>query len=904
MSTNERPPRNRGQQYSRVSNPSTPRSRGASGGGSNGRGGSRGGDGNGSNRNSRDRSNDLTKSKRKWSWRTTWWALFFTTAVAIFVAVGGYLFILLNGERLMKEYEAADMFELAEASIVYDRHGTEIARLGTNESNREVVEVGDIPEMLADAFIATEDQRFWNHSGVDLWSIGRAMVKDVIAGSIVEGGSTITQQLAKNMFLSSDKTLFRKATEVSIALAIENHRTKDEIITMYLNRIYFGKGAYGVKAAAKKYFDKDNLEDLEIWEMATLAAIPKAPSHYNPISNPEKSKNRRAVVLQLMYDQGYITMSEMDEAKAVDYEPINSSETDGENKPTQTAAYQSFIDYMMQEIEDTTGLTEDQLYRGGYKITTTMDSNAQKVMFDEFNKDSNFEKSKDEIKSQSSMVITDHSNGAIMAMMGGRDYARKGLNRATVKRQPGSAFKPIVSFGPALNTGEWFPWSTVRDDKQCFKDYCPTDLGSNKYVGAMDMETAVKKSTNLPAVWLLNEIGLKQGYEFAKKLGIDFDENDYNLSLALGGMTRGTTPIELAEAYNVFANGGKFYPAYTVKQIVDRKDKEVFKYKVPQAEQVMTEHAAYYMTKMLQEVVNSGIGTQAKMNRPVAGKTGSTQHAIPGYNGPGIRDLWFAGYTPEWTATVWMGYDKTDRNHVLLGSSGQPASLFSKVMTKALRGIEQKQFLKPSGVKDEVKPDPNPTVTGLNAMYSESTKSVTLNWNPIDGDGVKYHLYRKSSKDTKFTKILANLQMTTVEDIGVFAGETYTYYVTATSDKNKTESPKSNEATITLEGEVEPESPVIPEPPVTPPVTDPNEPGNPEHPGNGDSDHSGNENEGSQVPDEDGNGSGENNNDQGPTGGGPADNNPAPGNGNGESGGNGFGAGADQGSGIPVKPAA
>ena len=821
MPTHERPPRNRGQQPTSrtTSSPRVPsRTTGGSGGG------------NGGNRN-RNRSSELQRPKRKWTWKKSWWLLFFTVAIGIFAAVGGYLFILLNGERLMKEYKDADMFQMAEASTILDRHGNEIAKIGTSESNREVVEADEIPELLADAFIATEDQRFWTHSGVDLWSIGRAMVKDIIAGGMVEGGSTITQQLAKNMFLTSEKTIFRKATEVSIALALENHFTKKEIITMYLNRIYFGKGAYGVKAASIKYFGISDLNELEPWQMATLAAIPKAPSHYNPISNPEKSKARRAVVLKLMYEQGYITMAEMEEAKAVEYEPVTTGDQEEQStsKTTNNAAYQSFIDYMIQEVEDTTGLTEDQLYRGGYTITTTMDSHAQNVMYQQYNNDSNFEESKDEVKSQSAMVITDHSNGAIIAMVGGRDYERKGLNRVTVKRQPGSSFKPIVSYAPAIETGDWFPWSTLRDDKQCFGDYCPTDLGSNKYVGAIDMETALKKSTNLPAVWLLNEIGLKTGYQFAEKLGITFadDKKDYNLSLALGGMTEGVTPIEMAEAYNAFANGGNYYPAYTIKQIVDRNDKAVYTYSIPKPERVMSEQTAYYMTQMMQEVVNSGTGTKAQMNRPVAGKTGSTQHSVPGYSGSGSRDFWFVGYTPEWTAAVWMGYDKTDKDHVLLGSSGQPAALFSKIMSEALQGVEQKQFQKPSGVQEEVVQKPNEAVSGLQASYSEDTKTVSLQWNAVEGDDVVYHLYRKSSSDDQYMKLLSDLQVTNAEDIGVFAGQTYTYYVTSSSKDNPDESAKSNEVSVAIPAEEEPE---IPTEPVEPPADIPNIPGTPTTP--------------------------------------------------------------------------
>lgn len=757
------------------------------------------------------------KKRGKWSWRKTFWLSFFMAAFAAFIAVGGYLFILLNGERLMREYKDADMFEMAEISTVYDSNNNVIAHLGKGIEHREIAEPEDIPQRVRDAFIATEDRRFNEHRGVDLWSIGRAMVKDIASRSLAEGGSTITQQLAKNMFLTSDKTIFRKATEVSIALALENHFTKDEILTMYLNRIFFGKRAYGIIAASKTYFGTEDLNKLELWQIATLAAIPKAPTHYNPINNPERSKERRQVVLQLMYEQGYITAQERDEASAVDYVPIETKD-EGAADNNNEEAYYSYLDYMVEEIVERTGLTEDQLFRGGYQIYTTLDANAQRIMYDAFNNDEMFEKSKDETKVQGAMVITDHKNGAILAMMGGRDYARKGLNRATITRQPGSAFKPIVSYAPALETGKWFPWSKLSNEKQSFNGYSPTNLGG--YTTSVDMKEAVRRSINIPAVWLLNEIKLKTGFEFAKSLGIPLTNDDLNLSIALGGMTHGVTPINMATAYNAFANGGNYYPSYAVAKIVDRKGHDYFTYHVPKPVKVMSEQTAYYMTEMLTDVVKSGTGTQAQISgRQVAGKTGTTQHSVPGYDGPGDRDAWFVGYTPEWTAAVWMGYDKTDRDHVLHESSRVPSRMFSEVVGKALKDRKSGSFNKPEHV--EKQPDPVQKVSGLNASYSEATKTVSLSWQPVQGDNIVYNLYRKSSAEQDYTKLLAGLKVTNAEDIGVFAGETYSYVVTAVNGDE--ESSRSNVATVKIEEEEIqiPETPETPEPP----IVDPPDPG-------------------------------------------------------------------------------
>ncbi|WP_314587804.1 PBP1A family penicillin-binding protein [Paenibacillus terrigena] len=756
-----------------------------------------------------------SKGRKPFTWKKGLLLLFFTIAIAVFCAIAGYLWIILNGERILKEngdkYEVMD-----EASIIYDVNKTEVTKLYVE--NREPVTFDEIPEMVRNAFIATEDRRFNEHQGVDLWSIGRAAVKDVIARSKVEGGSTITQQLAKNLFLSHDKTFFRKATEVSIALALENHKTKDEILEMYLNRIFFGKGAYGIKAASKRYFGKSDLKDLEIWEIATLAAMPKAPSSYNPLSNPEKSKERRGVVLKLMADQGYITQAQMNEAAKVDYNPDAQTET----KRVSSA----FIDYAIDEAGDKTGLTEDELYRGGYKIYTTLVPEAQNAVEEEFANDDNFEKSKDDQQMQGSMVIMDQHTGGLVAMAGGRDYIRKGLNRAKVPRQPGSTFKPIASYGPALDTGNYFPWSTLRDDKQSFGDYSPSDLGSNKYIGPVSFTYALQKSINLPSVWLLNEIGVKTGFDFAKKLGIPLVPEDRNLTIALGGLTYGASPIQMATAYSAFANGGYYDPAHSVLEVVDRDNKSVYSFDEGKGERVMKEQTSYYMTNVLQEVVNNGTGKSAKISgRPTAGKTGTTQHGIKGFKSSGNRDVWFVGYTPEWTGAVWMGYDKTDRDHVVKKGSGQAASLFKKVMTKALANKKKGDFSKPTGVVEEkVKQD---KVNGLVASYAAATQSVTLNWSALSGDNQPtYRIYRKESTESKFSMV-GEVTSNSYEDIQVVPNAQYEYYVTAFLANVNLETDPSAKVSIKIDNDL----PDIEQPPVDPnnPVTDPNENG-----GNGD----------------------------------------------------------------------
>ncbi|MED5018834.1 PBP1A family penicillin-binding protein [Paenibacillus chibensis] len=738
------------------------------------------------NRNKEQPPKTPKKKKRKLSGKRIFWTLFFTCAIAVFCALAGYLYISINGERL---YQAnKDKITVHETSKVYDRNGKLMGELSLQKS--DPVKSEDIPDLLKNAFIATEDKRFKEHSGVDLWSIGRAAVKDVIARSKVEGGSTITQQLAKNIFLTRDKTFFRKATEVSIALALDRHLNKDEIITMYLNRIPFGGQIYGIKEASKYYFGQSDLKQLKLWQIATLAAMPKGPSKYNPLRNPDLSMQRRAVVLSLMAEQGYITQAEADEAKKVvyDYEP-----------PKKKQNYQNFMDYVMNEAEDVTNLSEDDLNIGGYKIYTTMDADAQKVLEKEFADASNFEKSKDDQQVQGSMVIMNQENGALVALLGGRDYERKGYSRVTnSRRQPGSAFKPIVSYAPALDTGKYSMDSQLDNKKQCFGKYCPGNL--HGYSDTIGMADAITKSENIPAVWLLNQIGVKTGFNFATKLGIQLTEDDKNLAMALGGISKGTNTLEMAQAYGAFANGGTFNKAFSIKQIVDSDNKPVYTHK-DDGKRVMKESTAYQMTQMMQEVVNSGTGTKARIDRPVAGKTGTTQSGITGLKSN--RDVWFVGYTPELTAAVWMGYDNPDKNHMLHNSSPLAAAFWGKVMKQALVNFPAKDFKVPDDMK---LPEPPPVeenkdhVSGLAATYNPDTQTVSLSWNGVDsGDGI-YRVYRKESSEANFSLLMDNVTNTSAEDVGASEGLTYEYYVTAVSRDNGTESDPSNTVTVTIQG--------------------------------------------------------------------------------------------------------
>jgi len=724
--------------------------------------------------------------------------VFGTLTLGLLLFIAGYIVIYLNGYKiLMGNLEKLD---LAEATVVYDKNGDEWTKLFMQ--NRELVTLEEVPDLLEDAVIATEDQRFYEHAGVDFWSLGRALVKDIIARDLVEGGSTITQQLAKNLFLSADKTFFRKATEMSIALALDNNFSKDKILEMYLNRIYYGNGAYGVKAAAKLHFNKDDLGELNLLEIAVLAGMPKAPETYSPTNNPEKAVERASIVLALMKDQEYITEAERREALNAEL-----------GKPAAGAdkSASAMKDYILAEAARVTGMTEEEIFIGGYKIYTTVDPQAQRAMDRAFADPDLFPEDGSEQIAQGAMVIVDPKTGGVAAMNGGRNYVQKGWNRALVKRQPGSAFKSIAVYAPALDTGNWHPYSRLRDEKMSFGDYSPSNL-SGKYAGEVTMLEAVRRSINVPAVWLLNEIGVDKGLKFARKLGIDMDKDDRNLAIALGGLTRGATPLEMARAYGAFANDGVLAETHVITKVLDSGDHPVYEFE-PSEERVMSERAAYYMTVLLESVTKKGgTGTKANFGRPVAGKTGTTQLGLKGVkDSAGNRDIWFVGYTPEYAAAVWMGFDDTNANHFVKTGSGTAAAMFATVMKAALEGREVQDFRRPEGVEEPQEKQAPPGVSDLAGTYDVEQRGALLTWSPVEGaEGVEYRVYRKEASESE-AQLLTASTTTTILDISALPGMTYQYYVTVYAPEDDMESEPSNAVEVAVPAEGEGDLPVLPD---------------------------------------------------------------------------------------------
>ncbi|NOU67579.1 PBP1A family penicillin-binding protein [Paenibacillus sp. LMG 31461] len=569
---------------------------------------------------------------------------------------------------------------LPEASVVLDKNGQVASQLSA--SKIDAVPFKDIPQVLVDAIVAVEDRRFFEHKGVDMKSIFRAVGRDVLKGSYSEGASTITQQLARNLFLTADKTVGRKLREAAYAIKIETSYSKNDILEMYLNKIYFGEGSWGVQGAAKTYFNK-NVTDLTLPEAAVLAALPKAPSHYSPFQNEEQALERRNTVLKLMLKEGKITQQEYEKADASALgavKTVNTDEAKGRNR--------AYVDAVIDEAVTLYGFTEEQLLTGGLRITTELDPTVQKAVIDVVNNDSLFPESKPDQLIQSGAVIVDQKTGGVRALAGGRgEGVFRGFSHATqLRRQPGSAFKPVAVYGPALELG-YKPSTILFDGPLNIEGYQPQDW-DHQSRGQVSMQEAITSSWNVPAVWLLHEIGIDNGLKFAKSLGISLPAQDRQLGIALGGLSEGVSPLQMAQAFSAFAAKGVLNPAHLIAKI-ETNDGHLLVQAKAKGQSVMRAETANTMTAMLQTAVAQGTGKNAAMNRPVAGKSGTTQlpdtKEFEGIGSGSAKDAWFVGYTPELTAAVWVGYDRTDATHYLTTSGGAvPAVLFREMLSRAL----------------------------------------------------------------------------------------------------------------------------------------------------------------------------------------------------------------------------
>ena len=617
----------------------------------------------------------------------------FWVALALFILIS-FLLLALAAGLWIASLDVSELENpLVQPTVIYDKDGNKVSQLSS--SKIEPISINEVPLHTRQAIIAVEDRRFYEHRGVDVWSILRALVRDLKSGDFSEGGSTITQQLAKNMFLYADKTLERKLKEAGYALKIELTLSKDEILEAYLNHIYFGEGRWGIQNAARFYFGK-NVQDLSLDESAILAGLLKAPSIYSPLNSQEKAIARRDTVLSLMREQEYISEEEYLNAKA---KPLTLGKGPEEEL---SGKYAPYVDYVIEEAIARYGYTQDQILSSGLQIYTQMDQNVQQAAEDVYKDDSFFPPSVSDQMVQSGIAIIDQHTGGIRGLVGyrGKSLFRQFNHATQLKRQPGSVLKPLSVYGPALEQG-YNPYSILYDGELNIDGYQPRnwDYQTRGYV---TLQEAIRNSWNIPAVWLLNEIGIDSGVNFVQRAGIPLTKDDYNLSLALGALTEGVSPLQMAQAYSSFANLGLMHEAHAISKITTANGQKVALAE-PQTVTVTDPHSAYTMTLLLKNAVENGTGKNAYVGRPTAGKTGSVElpplEEFAGIN-KGVKDVWFAGYTPELTAAVWMGYDKTDRDHYLTISGGSgPAVVFREILSRALANTPVTTFDVPSGYK-------------------------------------------------------------------------------------------------------------------------------------------------------------------------------------------------------------
>ncbi|EEL50729.1 PBP1A family penicillin-binding protein [Bacillus cereus] len=594
------------------------------------------------------------------------------------------------------------------------------------KEKRTNITYDQIPKLVEDAFLATEDARFYEHNGVDFKGTSRAILVSLTGNYGSQGGSTITQQVIKNYFLSMEKTPKRKAQEIYLAHKLEQQYSKHEILEMYLNKINLGNRSYGIATAAENYYSKE-LKELTLPEAAMLAGLPKGPSIYDPTKpqNVERATERRNVVLHLMNRHGYISKKEMEEASKVPVtEGLNPSK-----EPTEMP-YPAFIDAVVKEVEKE--LPDANIGSDGLSIYTTLDEDAQKYAEKLLNEDII---SYPNDKFQGAFTFMDTKTGEVLAIGSGRGENKatfKGLNMATeLDRSVGSTMKPIFDYGPAI---EYLKWPTYHQlDDSPFKYSTGQELrnADRTYQGSMTMRDALKMSRNIPAVKTAKEVGLSKAQSFAESLGIPFSKPAVEAD-AIG--TNEASPLEVAGAYAAFGNDGKYIKPHFVKKVVypDGKSQSF----EPKPKRVMEDYTAYMITDMLRSVVKSGTGTAADVSSlDVAGKTGTTNYSAEklaqyGIPASAVRDSWFAGYTPQYTMAVWTGYMKDGTEEYISSKNTKIAQQIFKEMMSQF-GTDTSRFKMPSSVVQEgdelrvkgAKRDSSPNPSTSNSSSSEQKKN-------------------------------------------------------------------------------------------------------------------------------------------------------------------------------------
>jgi penicillin-binding protein 1A len=607
-------------------------------------------------------------------------------------------------------------------SYIYDQHKQEIANL-YDEENRIEISIEKLPDYVKNSFIAIEDERFYDHLGVDPTAIARAFLINLRQRKWTEqGGSTITQQLIKNTFLTSEKTLRRKIQEAWLALKMERQYSKSEILEMYLNQIYFAHGAYGIEAAADLFFQK-NADELTLAEAALLAGIPRSPNYYSPFINFELSKQRQELVLSKMHDLGFINHREKQEA--LEQEIILAE------PPSREYPYPHFIDYVLHHELVNILLTLPQyntreqayeaIYNMGLKVYTTLDTEIQEMVEGVLNDKSLYPQNLrvdmglmkqllnnqdysgypkevlleegGVLQPQAAAVVANTQTGEVLALVGGRGYNKKDNQdlRFLSHRQPGSSIKPIASYAPAMEENLITPGSIIDDAPFIRGNWAPENF-DRRFRGLVTVRESLVRSLNIPAIKNFERVTPAVGLRYAQQMGLStIGADDHNLAASIGGLTNGVTAFDMAQAFAVLSNQGIKVDLHTVKKIEGRDGEIIYEYhRKPEA--VLSPQTAYLITDILKDVVRRGTATRLRVGHPLAAKTGTTTNN---------RDAYLVAYTPDIVVSFWMGHD-LPKLGVIQGGSGTTMPFMNAILSGVLKGKNPRDFTKPAGISGPI----------------------------------------------------------------------------------------------------------------------------------------------------------------------------------------------------------
>ena len=619
---------------------------------------------------------------------------------------------------------ALNYFEMVETSYIFDHADNEIAAL-FGEQNRVYKRLEETPEHVQNAFLAVEDRRFYDHSGFDFFGSGRALIANLHRRGITQGASTITQQLARNVFLPPDRTVRRKIQEIWLALLIEREFNKAQILEMYLNLIYFGNGAYGVESAARTYFNK-HIEDVTLAEAALLAGIVCAPNALNPFSSEAETEKRAKTALQMMRDHGYLSPAQYHEAVSYEYSYAA--------QPAQQYPFPYFLDYVIHhELLKLLAVNPEigsmnkayqTIYTGGLRVYTTLDQELQAHAESVLNQSKLYPQThyldmsllKEKIRAneftpgqinefidtengvtqpQAALVLADPVNGQVLALVGGRDYRKQSneILRYLSLRQPGSALKPLVVYAPAFEekvlTGAG---NMIDDGPLTIGQWVPRNYDGT-YHGLVTARRALAYSYNVAAIRIFQSVTPSRGTRYAERMGIStFTDVDRQiLSTALGGITYGVSAFDMAQAYSVLANEGLKTELHTIRRIEDSQGRLIYEYKA-NPEKILSEESTFLVTSILMDVVNHTTATGIRSSRPIAAKTGTTDQA---------RDIYLVAYTPNLVVSFWMGYDEPRLGGIPRGWE-YSSRFVREIVHKAFEQIPAAEFIRPPGLSAQI----------------------------------------------------------------------------------------------------------------------------------------------------------------------------------------------------------